>query len=256
MSVSLSWTGKSVWILGASSGLGEALARELAARGARLALSARSAEALKALAAGLLGSGHRALPLDVVDPEALADTVARLQSDWGGVDAVVLAAAIQSPRRVFALDLEAARQTVRVNVEGALNCLAAIVPPMLAAGRGHIAVIAGVAGYRGLPQAAADGASKAALINLTETLRLDLADRGIKVQLINPGLGRTGPAAKPGFRLPAPMEPARAARCIADGMESERFEIHFPQRLTWLLKLLRLLPYPLYFPLVRRAIGR
>jgi short-subunit dehydrogenase len=255
MSVSNSWAGKKIWIVGASSGIGQALAQELASRGACLAVSARSTDALNTLAVGLLGTGHKALPLDVTDPEAVSRTAATLQRDWGRIDTVILAAAAYSPMRAFALDLDAARRTVQVNIEGPLNCLAAIVPLMLAAGSGHIAVIASVAGYRGLPQALAYGASKAALINMTEALRLDLADRGIKVQLINPGFVRTPLTAKNDFPMPALMEPEQAAQRIAEGLESNRFEIHFPKRFTLMLKLLQILPYRIYFPLIKRITG-
>jgi short-subunit dehydrogenase len=255
MSVSNSWASKKVWIVGASSGIGQALAQELASRGACLAVSARSTDALNTLAVGLLGTGHKALPLDVTDPEAVSRTAATLQRDWEGIDIVVLAAAAYSPMRAYALDIEAARQTMRVNIEGPLNCLAAILPAMLQAGRGHIAIVASVAGYRGLPQALAYGASKAALINMTETLRLDLADRGIKVQLINPGFVRTPLTAKNEFTMPALIEPEEAAQCIADGMERDAFEIHFPKRFTSLMKLLRVLPYWIYFRAIKRVTG-
>lgn len=255
MDTSTQWNGKRVWLIGASTGIGAALARELAGRGARLAVSARNADALNALVLGLLGTRHCALPLDVTDPDAVAGAAATLQNDWNGVDAVVIGAAAYAPMRAFSLDLEAARRTMRVNVDGAFNCLAAIVPEMLKNGRGHIVVVASVAGYRGLPQAIAYGASKAALINLTETLHIDLAPRGIKIQLVNPGFVRTPLTAANTFRMPALMEPEDAARCIADGMESSAFEIHFPKRFTIFLKLMRLLPYRLYFPLIRRITG-
>jgi short-subunit dehydrogenase len=255
MSGSNFWTGKRVWIVGASSGIGAALARELASRGARLALSARSTDALSTLAIGLLGSGHRALPLDTTDAAAVGNAASVLQSEWGGIDVAVLGAAAYSPMRAFALDLPAAQQTMRVNIEGVLNCLAALVPSMLDVRKGHIAIIASVAGYRGLPQALAYGASKAALINMAETLHLDLAERGIKVQLISPGFVRTPLTAKNDFKMPALMEPEQAARCITEGLESSGFEIHFPLRFTLLLKLLQLLPYRMYFPLVKRITG-
>jgi len=255
MTLQQTWAGKRVWIVGASSGIGAALARELAARGARMALSARNEEALRNLAAGLLGSGHRPLPFDVTDAEAATEAARTLAAEWDGIDAVILGAAAYAPMRAFALDAEAGRQSLRVNVEGVFNCLTAVVPMLLDAGRGQIAVIASIAGYRGLPQAIVYGATKAALINMTETLRLDLADRGIKVQLVNPGFVRTPLTAKNDFKMPAIVEPEQAARCIADGLESSRFEIHFPMRFTLVLKFLRLLPYRLYFPLIRRITG-
>ncbi len=247
--------GKRVWLTGASSGIGAATARALAQAGARLAVSARSAASLQQLVGELPGAGHLAMPLDIADAATVEAAVQRLLADWGGIDLAVLAAGAYRPMRGFELDLGAARGMIETNLIGTLNCVAAIAAPMLQAGSGHIAIVASVAGYRGLPKAAAYGPTKAALINLAESLRLDLGPRGIKVQVINPGFVKTPLTDRNDFRMPALISSEQAAGAILRGLTSSRFEIHFPHRFTSVLKLLRLLPYGLYFPLIRRATG-
>lgn len=247
--------GKRVWLTGASSGIGAATARALAQAGARVAISARTAASLQQLIAELPGAGHLALPLDIADAAAVEVAMQRLLSEWGGIDLAILAAGTYRPMRGFELDLGAARSMIETNLIGTLNCLAAIVPPMLQAGAGHIAIVASVAGYRGLPKAAIYGPTKAALINLAESLRLDLGPRAIKVQIVNPGFVKTPLTNQNDFKMPALISPEQAAAAILRGLASDRFEIHFPKRFTRVLKLLRLLPYGLYFPLIRRATG-
>ena len=249
------WTGKRVWITGASSGIGAAVARELASQGAHVALSARSGDTLHAIVGSLPGGPHLALPLDTRDAAAATAAVQRIVKELGGVDLALLAAGTYQPMRGYDIDLEAARGLLDVNLMGTLNCLASVVPSMLTAGTGQLAIVASVAGYRGLPKAAIYGPSKAALINLAETLRLDLGPRGIKVQLINPGFVKTPLTEQNDFKMPALITPEQAAKAIVTGLRGSRFEIHFPKRFTRLLKFLRLLPYGLYFPLIRRITG-
>ncbi len=176
----------------------------------------------------------------------------RIVGEWGGIDLALLAAGTYQPMRGFELDLDAARNLLDVNLMGTLTCVAAAITPMLAAGAGQLAIVASVAGYRGLPQAVIYGASKAALINLAETLRLDLGPHGIKVQLINPGFVKTPLTDQNDFKMPALISPEQAATAILGGLQSKRFEIHFPKRFTRFLKILRLLPYRIYFPLIHR----
>ena len=249
------WRGKRVWIVGASSGIGAALARELAGRGATLALSARNIAALSEIAAALNGQGHEMAPLDMTDPVSVTAALTRLTEGGKRIDVAVLNAGAYAPMRAFAIDRQAAEVQIRTNLTGTVDCLAAIIPHFLARGSGHIAVVASVAGYRGLPQSLVYGATKAALINMAETMYLDLGPRGIKVQIVNPGFVATPLTAGNRFKMPALISPQQAAIAIADGMESSRFEIHFPKRFTRVLKLLRLLPYGLYFPLIRRITG-
>lgn len=243
------WRGKRVWLVGASSGIGAALARELHARGARLALSARNPDKLQALA--LTDALH--LPCDATDPVALSDARNALLAALGGVDLVIYLAGDYVPMRPRDFDLKRAEQVIAVNFTGALR-LAATVLPDLPAG-GGIAFVASVAGYRGLPKALCYGPGKAALIHFAECLHLDLEPQGIGVWVINPGFVATQLTAKNDFTMPALLTPEQAALATVNGFMRPNFEIHFPKRFTRVLKLLALLPYRWYFPLIRRLTG-
>jgi short-subunit dehydrogenase len=243
------WRGRRVWLVGASSGIGAAMAKVLALRGARLALSSRSAGKLQAL--GI--DGALLLPCDATDAANLADARQALQAAWGGVDLVVYLAGDYVPMQAHEFDLARAEQVVAVNFNGAMR-LAATVLPDLQPG-GGIAFVASVAGYRGLPKALCYGPGKAALIHFAECLHLDLARRGIGVWVINPGFVQTQLTARNDFAMPALQTPEQAADAAMDGFKTGHFEIHFPKRFTRVLKLLSLLPYRWYFPLIRRFTG-
>jgi len=249
------WKDRRCWIIGASTGIGAALAEQLAARGARVAVSARRAEPLAMLAARFGNSGALALPLDITDAAALERAAAKMSAAWGGIDLVVVMAGEYKPMRAWELDLAAARTMVDVNLMGCFNALAAVIPRLVAQGSGTIALVSSVAGYRGLPKSLVYGPTKAAVINLAETLYLDLRPKGIGVCVVNPGFVKTPMTAVNEFKMPALIEPAEAAGEIVSGLEKGEFEIHFPKRFTRWLKLLRLLPYGRYFPAVRKATG-
>lgn len=247
------WSGRRVWIVGASSGIGAALARELSARGARLALSARRPEALQALAGECADA--LVVPMDVtvsVDHERAA---AEVRQHFGEIDLAIFNAGTYRPMRAWELDGPALRTTVDTNLTGVMEGVAAVVGPMLARGEGAVAIVGSVAGYGGLPKAVSYGPTKAALINLAEVLYLDLAPRGLDVFLINPGFVETPLTQQNDFHMPALIPAAEAARRILEGFAAGRFEIHFPQRFTLVLKLLSLLPRRVYFPLIRRMTG-
>jgi NAD(P)-dependent dehydrogenase (short-subunit alcohol dehydrogenase family) len=248
------WKGARVWIVGASSGIGAAVARALLARGARVALSARGAPELERMAA-LHGAGALALPLDVTDADAAERALQQVAKKWGGVDFVLLCAGTHQPLRAWELEAAAARRLVDVNLNGVFNCLPPVIRQMLRQQSGAIGIVSSVAGYRGLPTALAYGATKAALINLAETLYLDLAPRGIGVFLVNPGFVKTPLTDRNTFPMPALIGADEAAQRILEGLARGDFEIHFPRRFTGWLKLLRLLPYRIYFALVRRGTG-
>ena len=247
------WQGQRVWLMGASSGIGAALARTLAAAGARVALSARRAERVAALAGELPGA--LVLPCDATDAAAIAQARDRLAADWGGIDLAIYLAGDYTPMRAWEYAPDAAAHMIAVNFTGALSFAAALTPQLMRQGAGQIAFVSSVAGYRGLPKALVYGPTKAALINFAETLWLDLAPRGIGVRLINPGFVATQLTAQNDFAMPALLTPDDAAAEILHGFASDAFEIHFPKRFTRLLKVLRLLPYRLYFPLIRRLTG-
>ncbi len=243
------WSGKRVWLVGASSGIGAALAGELARRGARVALTARRVDKLRAL--GI--EGALLLPGDATDVRGLRGARDQLIAAFGGIDLVVYLAGDYVPMRAGDFDLAVAERIVGVNLNGAMR-LAAMVLPDLRAG-GGIAFVASVAGYRGLPKALAYGPGKAALIHFAECLYLDLAPQGIGVWVVNPGFVATQLTARNDFAMPALLTPEAAALATVDGFRTGKFEIHYPKRFTRVMKLLALLPYGLYFPLVRRLTG-
>ena len=245
------WKDRRVWLVGASSGIGAALATLLLERGARVALTSRSRDALDALVAG--HGDALVLPADVTDADGLAAAHAQILAAWGGVDLAIFNAGTHESMRAWELDLAKAKTLIDTNLKGVLNGLAAALPDMLAQKSGAVAVVASVAGYAGLPTSLVYGATKAALINLAETLYLDLAHKGLGVHLICPGFVATPLTAKNEFAMPALIPATQAAHEIVAGLERGEFEIHFPKRFTRLVKLLRLLPYRWYFWLVHKG---
>ena len=233
-----------VWITGASSGLGRALALLMAKRGHRVAISARKAESLdEAVKEGekLRGTLY-AVPLDVTDEAQVRAAVEAMEKDHGEIALAVLNAGTHIPLDVEDFNTEAFRKLIDVNVMGVVNCLAPIIERMRERKRGHIAVVASVAGYCGLPSASAYGLTKAGLINMSE-LALD----GIQLQLVNPGFVRTPLTDKNDFNMPFLMEADDAAAAFYDGLQSDRFEIVFPRRMACTMASLRSLPYRLFF---------
>jgi NAD(P)-dependent dehydrogenase (short-subunit alcohol dehydrogenase family) len=246
------WRGQRVWLVGASTGIGRALAEQLHRLGATVIVSARKAEALQSFVSQHPGS--MALPLDVTDRHAV-QAAAQAAMTHGPLDVVCYCAGHYQPMRATAIDLDDLLRHHHINTVGALHVLDAITPPMVARQQGHISLISSVAGYRGLPNSLAYGPTKAALINLAETLYLDLQPSGIGVSVINPGFVDTPLTAQNDFHMPALITPAQAAQDIVQSWAKGEFEIHFPKRFTRVMKLLRLLPYRLYFAAVRRITG-
>ena len=247
------WADARVWVIGASYGIGAATAQELLRAGARVALSARSADKLRAVA----GDSARALvaPLDFTRGAEVAAAWDRIRAEWGGCDLVLVVAGTHKEIRAWELDAAEADALFAVNLHGPVATVAAVLPGLLAQGTGALGIVASVAGYRGLPKALIYGASKAALINFTETLYLDLHPKGFGVYLINPGFVATPLTANNDFKMPHLISADEAAQEIIAGLERGDFEIHFPRAFTRQLKFLRLLPYRLYFAAVRRATG-
>lgn len=244
-----------IWITGASSGIGRAVALAYAAQGRTLAVSARDAKALDSLVAEGNGRIH-AYPLDVTDRAASLALVDRIEADLGPIALALLNAGTHQEVRVVDFDPAVFDRLFAVNVGGVVNGLAAVIPKMVARKSGHIAIVSSVAGYRGLPSASAYGATKAALINMAEALEPDLALHGIKLSLINPGFVRTPLTDLNEFPMPFLMEVDAAAARIVSGLASSAFEITFPRRFAFILKILRLLPIRWYLALTRRYAMR
>ena len=251
------WNGKRVWMIGASTGIGAAAAGELLRLGARVALSARNVSALERVASASDATFARALvlPLDVTDHVTVVKTCAAIVAAWGGIDLVLVVAGGYNQMRADTFDLAAANAMIDLNLRGAFNCLDAVLPLLLAQGAGGIGIVASVAGYGGLPQALVYGPTKAALINLTESLFLDLRPRGIAVYQINPGFVDTPLTANNPFPMPGLISAAEAGAAMLRGIERGQFQIHFPKRFTNSMRLARLLPYRAYFWLIHKVTG-
>jgi len=216
---------KVVWITGASTGIGREIALQMAGQGVTVAASARSADKLVSL-----GPNIRPYPLDVTDRQAIEATLEIIEK----FDAAVF------------------ERAMTTNYMGVVNCLSGMLPRMFKRRRGHVAWIASVAGFVGLPKAAAYGPTKAALINLAESLKVDLERRGIRVSVINPGFVETPLTAQNDFAMPFLMQAPEAARLTIEGLKRRRFEISYPWRFVLLMKLARLLPYGVFFQLIRK----
>lgn len=247
------WPKCRVWVIGASTGIGAATARALLAAGARVAISARNAELLAEVADN---HAHvRVEPVDYTESAQVAAAWQRICAAWGGVDLVLIVAGTHAEIRAWELTEQNAMAILETNLHGVIKTTAVVLPALLAQGTGAIGIVSSVAGYRGLPKALIYGASKAALINLAETLYLDLHDKGLGVYLINPGFVRTPLTDRNKFRMPHLITAEEAATEIVAGLDAGEFEIHFPKAFTRQIKLLRILPYGWYFALIRRATG-
>ena len=246
------WLGQRVWLVGASSGIGRATAAALHAQGAQVLVSARDAAALQGFVQAHPGS--QAWPLDVTDVQAVRHVAETIWAQ-GAVDRVVFCAAHYRASRAQGGDLDDWLRHNQVNYVGALHLLHAVLPHLLAQPlerRGHISLMASVAGYRGLPNSLAYGPTKAALINLAEALYTELRPLGVGVSVVNPGFVETPLTAQNRFAMPALISSEAAAQAMLKGWERGAFEIHFPRRFTLGMKLLRWLPDAAFFALTRR----
>lgn len=251
MSLSMNPKWKTAWVTGASTGIGREIALQLAAHGVNVAVSARSAEKLQNM-----GANITPFPLDVTNAAAAEATWEQIELKLGPIDLAIFAAGTYSEVAATDIDPKLFASIMSTNYLGTVNCLSAILPKMLARKQGHIAWIASVTGYRGLPKAAAYGPSKAALISLAESLKPELDQHGITISVINPGFVETPMTSTNDFPMPFLMQPQDAATRTLNGLAKGKFEITYPRRLVAILKVTRLLPYTLYFWLIKKFILR
>jgi len=249
------WRGARVWVIGASTGIGAETARLLLEKGARVAISARKTDALQQIAAA-----HPlalVLPLDVTQHAQVMSARDQLLADWGGVDLMLIVAGAYNEMRVDTFDMAVVNQLLDVNLRGVVRGIDAMLPSLLRQenGGGGIGIVSSVAGYSGLPKALVYGPTKAALINLCESLYFDLHPRGHAVYMINPGFVETPATAQNKFVMPGLISARRAAQEIVTGMEKGGFHIHFPKGFTNWLRMARLLPYRWYFSLIHKVTG-
>jgi short-subunit dehydrogenase len=240
------------WITGASTGIGADITRQLAASGVKVAATARSADKLADLAAS--NTGISAFPADVTDAAAIQRTFELVEKTLGPIDLIIAGAGSYAPVSAADIRPETFDVMYRVNYLGVINVIAAALPQFRSRRAGHLSWIASVSGYRGLPQAAGYGPTKAALINLAECLKPELERDNITVSVINPGFVRTPMTAVNDFEMPFLMEPGDAAAATIAGLAKRKFEIAYPRPFVLILKTARLLPYRAYFWLVRRFV--
>jgi NAD(P)-dependent dehydrogenase (short-subunit alcohol dehydrogenase family) len=245
-------SGTVAWVVGGSSGIGAAVARELQSRGAVVAISARRQEQLDAVSKGTM----LAVAADVTDPASMTAAASSIREELGPIDLTILSAAYWKQMAATDWDTETFNRHVEVNLIGMSNSIGAVLPEMLARRSGVIAGISSVAGYRGMARSEAYGATKAGQISLLESLRIDVARRGVHVVTICPGFVRTDLTAGNTFPMPFIIDADTAGRAICDGLERERTEIVFPVQMAVLMKAARLVPVALWSALWSRVSPR
>lgn len=245
-----------IWITGASSGIGAELAQLYAEQGHTVFISARNEATLAGMeqASAALSGKMLALPLDVTDNESVLAAFEQMLQRNLPPDLVVLNAGYYEPVEFSELTLEHFEMTYDVNLRGVVRCLLPALKLFAADKRGHIAIVSSVSGFRGLPKAAAYGSSKAALINMAESLKPECNAHSIKLSLVNPGFVKSKLTDRNDFSMPFILETRDAAERIVRGLESSAFEVTFPKRFTYGLKLLRILPYRVYFFITKRLL--
>ncbi|MCV6823102.1 MULTISPECIES: SDR family NAD(P)-dependent oxidoreductase [Halocynthiibacter] len=240
------FSGKTYWIVGASEGLGRALAKSLSNEGAKLVVSARSEERLKSLADKLPNA--RCVVMDVCDKSSVE--VASQQV--GEIDGLIYCAGAYDPIGALDWQNDKVLRMADVNFQGALRVLGEVMPSFSARKSGHIVLIGSLAGFSGLPQAVGYGASKSALMHLAENIKADVARTDIQVQVVNPGFIKTRLTDKNDFDMPSIMEPDQAATAVVNAMKSGRFSTSFPRPFSWIFKLSRFVPLSLFHRIVVR----
>ena len=236
------WQGKRYWLVGASDGLGAALAQKLSRAGAEVILSARSEDKLFALADTLPGKA-RVVPVDVSD----ADSVAEAAQTVGAVDGVVYLAGVYWPFGAQDWNAAQANAMADINFTGLMRVMGHVVPDMVARDAGHIVITSSLTGFRGLPRSIGYTASKAATMSLAECMYADLRKTGVKVQVVNPGFIKTQLTEKNEFKMPFIMEPEAAAREVFEHMNTDKFKKSFPFAFSLLFRGSQFLPDWLYF---------
>lgn len=253
-----SFKGQRIWITGASLGIGRAVALELAKRGARLALTARGEDGLQKVREEVEARGGEAITLsgDVTDLERMQAIAKQIETEFGGIDMLIANAGTHLFSKPEDFDTEEYLKLMDINYGGMLRCIHAVLPGMLKRKSGRIVGVASLAGFRGLPRAAAYSASKGAQIRFLESIRFHLVEHGLGVTVINPGFVRTPLTDQNDFEMPFLVEPDRAARIICNGIARGKKDITFPFIFGWTIRLMRVIPFPIYEWILKRVWSR
>lgn len=248
---------QTIWLTGATSGIGKAFTVYCLQKGKRVIATGRSQQALEHLAesAGALSEQLLCVAADVADPKTITAAYQHIKSVWGVPDMVIANAGTHINMPASSITFEECRHIIETNLTGAVATLLAPLPDMLSRGSGHLVGVGSLSSYRGLPLAAAYGASKAGLNNFLQSLRYDVETYGISVSAVNPGFVETPLTARNTYPMPLIISAEDAAERIWEGLEKKKMEIHFPPAFSWCCKLLRILPYPLYHAIIRRFTG-
>jgi len=245
---------KKIWITGASSGIGKALAEKFASEGWRVAVSARRKEILDEMANNENISSY---PLDVTNQHQINDVFAKIINDFGSINLCVFSSGTYDPKLEQEINIKQNKFVMETNFFGVLYCIKSVEKYFKDKKDGHISIVSSVAAYRGLPNSSGYGPSKAALTNLTESLYFDFKKYNVRISLVSPGFIKTPLTDKNEFPMPFIKSPEFAADKMFNGLtKSNSFEIHFPKTLTILLKILRVLPYKIYLYLIDKGVKR
>jgi short-subunit dehydrogenase len=245
---------KKIWITGASSGIGKALAEKFAHEGWKVAVSARRQEILENMAKN---ENIFSYPLDVTNQKQINDVFLEIVTDFGNIDLCVFSSGTYDPKLEQEINIEQSKFVMETNYFGVLYCIKSVEKYFKEKKSGHISIVSSVAAYRGLPNSSGYGPSKAALTNLTESLYFDFKKHNVRVSLVSPGFIKTPLTDKNEFPMPFIKSPEFAAKTMFKGLTKKNvFEIHFPIALTLLLKFLRVLPYKIYLFLMDKGVKR
>ncbi len=250
----ISFYNKRIWVIGASSGIGLACTKDFLSHGAKVAISARRTDLLQEINNAYPDDQVLALTLDARNRTDLSNSYQAIKDAWGGLDLMVFVSGIYEPMRADNFDLSKAQNIIDLNILGPMSACDVVLPDFISSNSGGIAIVSSVAGYSGLPKALAYGPSKAAMINFCENLYYDLKPKGVCVYMINPGFVATDATANNDFHMPALITPQKASEYILDGIQAGKFDIHFPKRFSLFLKILRILPYSIYFYLLKKFV--
>ena len=242
---------KSIWITGASSGIGKALALKFANEGWQVAASARRGDLLNKIAES--NENISSFPLDVTDSEKCKNVFEQIKNKLKSIDICFFSTGTWDPKKEKEIDIDQMKKVMNVNFFGTLNCIKAVEKYFREKNSGHISIVSSIAGYRGLPNSTGYGASKAALNNLAESLYFDFGRNNVRVSLVSPGFIKTQMTDKNQFKMPFLKTAEYAADKIYKGLiNGSSFEIDFPKELTLILKFLKILPDNLYFKIIKK----